>query len=642
MPLSQREIVKKISNLIKAARDLGITKLWHYACYRIGLTSRHYRRLTPPRRSNYSGAPGLPPYAQFPEVSQAQRDLMLAQADEIRRGKIRLFGGNPVPLNLDTGASDAHWTKLEKAPPEEDIKFIWEPGRFAWAITLARTYAYSGDPAYAQEFWDKTLYFLDAHPPNLGRQWQSGQEVAIRLMALVFCDRVLATASSSTQYNRTRLWRAVAEHAERIPPTLVYARAQNNNHLLSEAAGLFTAGVYLPDHPQAEKWRQLGWRWLNWGFQEQIDEYGTYIQHSVNYHRLMLHLALFTDHLRRERNWLDWPEVTAARLTAATRWLWALTDPETGRAPNLGADDGAYIFPLTSLPHDDFRPVVDAAAKAFLHEDIYNQSNLAEMADWFDLKAAVNPHPAQPQASDMLKIDGAEGRAFIHAARFTDRPSHADQLHVDLWWRGVNIACDPGTYQYNAQPPWDNALISTQVHNTLTLDGKDQMLRAGRFLWLDWAQAEVLAYEVDDEGKLSWVTAEHNGFKSLDALHQRTLSASDKKWTVTDRIMPYGKTKGKEHEVRLSWLLPNWDWQIETENKLHISGPKFSFSLEILGAEGMNLFRAGENIYGDMEAQQIWGWRSPTYGEKEPALLVVAVLSGQPPMKIESIWRFED
>ena len=37
------------------------------------------------------------------------------------------------------------------------------------------------------------------------------------------------------------------------------------------------------------------------------------------------------------------------------------TDPETGKTPNLGANDSAYIFPLTSLDQNDFRPVVDAA-----------------------------------------------------------------------------------------------------------------------------------------------------------------------------------------------------------------------------------------------------------------------------------------
>jgi len=422
IPLKQRKVMHNLKVLTKAIRELGVNKLVHYARYQLGLISGHYRRLTPSRRSNYSGGVGLPPYAHFPDVAATQINFTLAQADEIHRGTIRLFGGDTLPLNLEAGALHEHWTTLEKMPLNEDIKFIWEIGRFGWAITLARAYAFSGDDTYARDFWEKTLQFLKIHQPNLGRQWQSAQEVAIRLMALVFCDRVLAAAPSSTQENRTRLRQAVAEHAQRIPPTLVYARAQNNNHLLSEAAGLFTAGFYLPDHPQAEQWRRMGWRWLNWGFQNQIDEFGTYIQHSVNYHRLMLQLALFTDHLRRASGWRDWPAATVERLAAATRWLWALTDPETGWAPHLGADDGAYIFSLTSLPHDDFRPVVDAAAKAFLHEDIYNQPDLGEMADWFELKTPVNPHPVQPQASDILGMASTSRLIQAHIATMHNRP----------------------------------------------------------------------------------------------------------------------------------------------------------------------------------------------------------------------------
>ena len=133
----------------------------------------------------------------------------------------------------------------------------------------------------------------------------------------------------------------------------------------------------------------------------------------------------------------------------------------------------------------DYRPVVDAAGKAFLGHDIYVQPDLSEMADWFSLFGATPTDGQQPQALDMLQVQSKSGRAFIHTAHYTDRPSHADQLHVDLWHKGLNIALDPGTYRYAAEPPWENALSSTKAHNTLTINHRDQMLRAGRFLWLD-------------------------------------------------------------------------------------------------------------------------------------------------------------
>lgn len=634
--------MNRLTYLYHAIRELGISKLWHYALYRLGLVSDHYRRATPNRRAGYAGQPGLPSYSSFPTISAKEKDHLVDEADAVKRGVVRLFGGEPVPLNLDSGASTEHWTILERKPPQKDIKLIWEIGRFGWAITLARAYAFSGDPTYATAFWEKTLHFLEAHPPYLGRQWQSAQEVAIRLMVLVFCDRALASAPASTIERRRRLWQAVAEHAQRIPPTFVYARAQNNNHLLSEAAGLLTAGVYLQDHPQAQKWQEMGWRWLNWGFQHQIDEFGTYVQHSVNYHRLMLQLALFADQLRREMGNLAWEEITQDRLAAAVRWLWALTDSDSGQTPNFGANDGAYIFPLSSLPHNDYRPVVDAAAKAFLQQDIYAQPDLSEMAGWFGLQSGEEPSPRQPQALDMLRIEQPNGRAFIHTAHFGDRPSHADQLHVDLWWRGVNIAADPGTYQYNAPPPWDNALATARVHNTLTLDGRDQMQRAGRFLWLDWAQAEVLAYEVDGEGALAWVTAEHDGYRKLGALHQRTLMRMANGWAITDRLLPYGKRDKRVHTACISWLLPDWEWHFSADHELVLIGKKFSFSLELDGFNEINIFRAGKNLHGDLEAQVVYGWNALLYGEKEPALQMVARAAGVLPLKLRSVWMFED
>ncbi len=634
--------MKTYLKIFHALRELGLRKLWHYGRYQIGLRSGYYRRVTPNRKGDYPGEPGLPPLTHIPHVNQVTIDLALATADEVCQGVVRLFGGEPVRLDLHVGASSAHWTLLERRPPEEDIKVIWEPARFGWAVTLARAYAFSREAVYAEAFWEKTVEFLTAHPANTGRQWQSAQEVAIRLMALVFCDRVLADAPSSTPENRRMLWTAIAEHAARIPPTLAYARAQNNNHLLAEAAGLYTVGIYLPTHPQAGKWRQLGWRWLNWGFQHQIAETGTYMQHSVNYHRLMLQLALFTDHLRREAGDADWPDQTLARLAAGTRWLWALTDPDTGAVPNLGANDGAYLFPLTAQPHADYRPVVDAAGRAFLGVQVYQQDELHEMGDWFNLEMPNPPDFLHPQAPDILRVVSGEGRGFLRAARFYDRPSHADQLHVDLWWQGVNVALDPGTYRYNAPPPWDNALQSSKVHNTLTVNGQEQMTLAGRFLWLNWAQADIVGHALGEDGQLEWVNAEHDGYTKLGMDHQRKLSRAENGWAVEDTVNPYGEQDVKYHEACLTWLLPDWDWAVEGKDTLRMVGPAFGFTLHISGTDQLYLFRGGETVFGTMPVMPSWGWYSPTYGVKVPALLLVAVRIDRLPMSLISTWQFFD
>lgn len=631
-----------ILKAFKSLRQLGPGKMGLYGLYQLGLRSGHYPRLTPNLRSGEVSVPTLPPFANFPKIPPAQVDLTLVEADAIRRGKVQLFGAEPMPLDLDAGASSLHWSKLEQIPPDDDLKLIWEPGRFGWAITLARAYAYSGDGVYARDFWEKTLHFLEVHPPNLGRQWQSAQEVAIRLMALVFCDRVLMSSIESTSEKRQRLWQAVVEHARRIPPTLIYARAQNNNHLLSEAAGLYTAGLYLGDHPEAQGWRHQGWRWLNWGFLNQIEEFGSYVQNSVNYHRLMLQLALYTNNIRQDAGEPDWPKATRRHLSAATHWLWALVDPQTGQVPNLGANDGAYIFPLAAQGFDDYRPVINAAARAFLDQSIPEFDAQSEMSAWFGLEGQPPIEDRPSQAFDDLRVTGVEGQAFLRTAAFRDRPSHADQLHADLWWRGVNITPDAGTFSYNTAPPWDNALASTFLHNTLILDGQEQMRRAGRFLWLDWAQAEVLAYEMDEDGRIIRLAGEHDGYRRLGALHQRLLEATETGWLVTDNVLPYGKADTISHNAEIRWLLPDWSWEQTAPNQLQLTGPDFSFTLTLSSVNSLFLVRAGECLLGTIEPQPTWGWVSPTYTIKKPALQVIASVKHRLPLKITSDFTFHD
>ena len=75
---------------------------------------------------------------------------------------------------------------------------------------------------------------------------------------------------------------------------------------------------------------------------------GSYIQQSMNYHRLLLHLAVWLDGLMRQ-NGSAWPADSRNRLAAAARWLRARLDPLSGGAPNLGHNDGAHLFPIRGL-----------------------------------------------------------------------------------------------------------------------------------------------------------------------------------------------------------------------------------------------------------------------------------------------------
>jgi hypothetical protein len=658
--------MRRIFLAFKALQELGLRQVGLYGLYQFGLVSGHYRRQFTVYSEQYtvdrkSGAIrtdllALPDRDELVKcLGDEGKDRLFAEADEVSAGQVRLFGREQVtPLDLEPPGPLKPWTEYEKTAPAEDIKFTWEAARFGWAYTLGRAYRLSSDERYALAFWQHTENFLAANPAYLGPHWASAQEAALRLIALAWSAQVFAASPHSTPERMASLAQAIARHAARIPPTLVYARAQNNNHLLSEAAGLYTAGLALPEHPQAERWRELGWRWLERGLLSQIAEDGAYSQHSTNYHRLMLQLALWINNLAQGEG-RSFAAPVQNRLQAATRWLLALLDPASGGVPNLGPNDGAYILPLTACPFNDYRPVLQAASQAFLGEQACQEGAWDEMGLWLRTNSVQNTvYSAGNTAPAVLRSPTGDSWAYLRAARFSGRPGHADQLHVDLWWKGLNIAQDPGTYRYNAPAPWNNALTHTAVHNTLIVNGLEQMRRAGRFLYLDWAQAQIVGKDEQRGSPLYSITARHDGYRRLGLIHQRTVRLSgEAEWIVEDEVLPSGKGHVAEISVGLQWLLCDskqytvYSLQYTEDTRhqivtIEVVTEVGLIMLEMTAGEGINaplrvqVVRAGELVYGEGHIEPTWGWSSPTYGDKIPALSVRVYAAGSTPLTLKS------
>lgn len=669
--------IQRLKTATKALRELGPHQLGAFALYRLALKSGRLRRATPVLPWPPEGEPAAAFYPAFPlpdpdflrlALYGASLQNLYRKADEILSGEVRLFGGAPVPLQLEVPGPLSHWTDYEngQAPlpleglPARDVKWLWEPARFGWALTLGQAFYLTGDDRYAEAFWTYGEIFLRANPPNLGPQWISAQEVALRLVAFSLAGQLCLDSKHSTPARLGKLSQAIAAHAARIPPSLAYARAQHNNHLLSESAGLFTASVFLPGHPQATRWRKLGWRWFSAGLADQIDTNGAYVQQSTNYHRLALQLALWMNALLETpaASGLAFSDHVTTRLAGATNWLLAHTDPLSGQTPNLGPNDGAYILPLSGLSFSDYRPVLQAAGTAFLGVPPLPPGGWDDLGLWLGQKPLPQAEPRplverdlQPAiqfpARDVLRHPERPSWIYLRAVRFTSRPGHADQLHADLWWKGHNLARDAGTYLYNAPPPWDNALQGSAFHNTVTINGRDQMTRAGRFLWLDWAQARIL------ETSETHIRAEHNGYRSLGIVHRRTVQVTTDGWAVRDDLLPVNPAKaGGKLRFALHWLLPDWPYQWNTQKgvSLSLKAPSGEFLKLVIqvpetGAPGIlylqpRLVRGGERLAGPSLPHAAEGWWAPTYGYKEAVLALQVAVELPAPVTFLSEWIF--
>lgn len=651
-----KKALARLPVTFKAVRELGPAQTYWYADYQAGLRTGSYRLRTPPAPYPVLAYALTAPFV-LPERNALaallgeQATEVIAEADEVTFGQIRLFSGPPVGLHLAPPDASHHWTEYEARPATwgvEDIKYIWEPARFGWVYPLGRAYVLTGNEKYPAAFWQHFETFITANPVNMGPNWLSAQEVALRLLALLYAAKVFDGSPHSILDRKRRLTGAIAVHAARIPPTLSYARAQNNNHRISEALGLYAAGSAIPDHPQAKKWQALGWKELNQALLSQIDPDGTYMQHSMNYHRLMLHEALLATLFGR-----PFPEEVSTRLAAAATWLLAQVDPQSGKAPNLGSNDGANILPLAAGGQNDYRPIAQAAARVFLKHPAFAPGPWDEPGLWLNLQRTnAAPLPPLPESPAVHRLQDAHSWASLRAVQFHSRPAHADQLHVDLWWRGENVAMDPGTYRYTAAEPWDNTLTQTCVHNTIEVNGQNQMTHAGRFLWLDWAQASLVA---DQSVPGKSITAQHTGYARLGVLHQRTLKrAGPDHWQVIDRLLPANTPNGTPlanplYPYTLQWLLPDWPWQLNGLT-LILSRPqggelRLTLSPELPSTPQSRvnspvLVRAGQALAGSKNVPPILGWFSPIYGYTVPALSFSITVRAILPFTLNSNWLF--
>jgi asparagine synthase (glutamine-hydrolysing) len=552
------------------------------------------------------------------------------EADRILSGEIKYFSHafykigfppdwhtNPITgVRLDYRK---HWSEMSD-DPGVDIKDIWEPSRFGMVYPLFRAYASTRDEKYAQAFWKLIQAWAESNPPNTGPNWMDGQEVALRLMAWTFGFYAFAESPSTTSERIAQFAVLAGSHAERIYKNIDYAISTHSNHTISEAFGLWLAGLLFPELKESEKYLAFGRKLLEQEALAQILPDGSYSMFSLNYHRFILHLYLFAMRLG-ELNNAPFSETVKERVSRSIDYLSQLIEPESGQMPVYGSNDGALVLPLNNCDITDYRPLLQLGSyitkKQFLFdpgpwdEDVFWLCDPSPIASRERVKRTL--HSSFPHGGTYL-LRGTDSKAIIRCTDPHTRPSHADQLHVDLWIRGQNIACDAGTYLYSGDGPWRNGLAHTVVHNTVTVDYLDQMKMLTRFTWTDWSHGKVFRHDEN-----TW-QGEHDGYRRLPdpVSHRRTvMSLAEDRWLILDNL-----TASQPHHYGLHWLLCDDEYGVQE------LAPGFGLWLKKMGSElpdsiMIQIGMLGENAnFSVVRAvpDSTRGWRSQYYGEKEPAI----------------------
>ncbi|QIP74179.1 alginate lyase family protein [Streptomyces sp. VN1] len=585
---------------------------------------------------------------------------LVAEADRLLAGHVEYFG----VLRDDLADPDwwydpktgrrAPWGYAFDVPYRDeeavgDIKQIWELSRHQYLTVLAAAYAVTGDERYAERVAEHLRSWWASNAPLRGVHWTSGIELGIRLLSWVWIRRLLdgwpgaAALFEGNPVALDQIW----QH-QRWLAAFPSRGSSANNHAVAEAAGQFAAACAFGWFPASARWRADALRSLERHLRSNTFGSGLNRELATEYHGLVLELGLAAL-AEADAARVPVPATVRLVLLRMTDALAAVVD-DSLRPPRQGdADDGHGL-------------VVDGAGTDRWASLLATGGAVFGPLDWWP--AVTGTDARTPLLTALVRPYGKEGaapavsRPARRPAHFADAGltvlrgpagiwcrcdggphgflsiaahAHADALSVEVRHDGVDVLADPGTFCYHGQPVWRRYFRSTLGHNTLELDGTDQSVSGGPFLWTRHARSRVLAVQTPQEGVSRWC-AEHDGYGRTVHRRRVELTHASRELRVVDEV------RGEGRAVRLAFHL----------------GP--AVAADLAGSRAVLTWaRDGEERTAllDLPSRLSWrahrgesdpplGWYSPGFGRREPATTLVGTGFADGTERFTTVLAFDD
>jgi hypothetical protein len=622
----------------------------------------HIERVRPAGAPAVPGAePGSAPQAWVHAEAAHDGGACITAAERLSEGWIDVLGlreldlGSPPRWNRDvkTGieAPLAFGKQLDYRDPDVvgDIRYVWELNRHAHFVTLARAYALSGQRKYAAALAEQLESWLVACPYRYGPNWSSSLEVARRLVNWSTAWQLMGGFNSvfferETDF-RSRWLKSIYQHAEFIAGWLSL-HSSANHHLLGEGAGLYLAGLCWPHWGRARAWRQSGKAILEREAIVQVAPDGVHREQSSAIHQLVLD-ALLACLLAGRANGESFSPAFEQRVEAMLDYLASVMDAG-GNVPRIGGgDDALFRSPPAKEPG---RSLLATGALVFRRGDFKLKAGALDERTRLLAGPGADERFAQIDARKTrlpLRQAFPEGGSVVLGCEF-DTPDeirlladagplgyrsiaahgHADALSFTLSAGGREFFIDPGSYAWHAHPVWRQYFRGTGAHNTVRIDGVDQSVSGGHFMWLNKARAACSLWlsSAEKDSFEGW----HDGYMRLeDPVKHRRLIELDKK--ARRVVIEDTLEMGDEHDVELLFHCSEQCSLKAAAGGYTIRQDGRAIRLTLPEHDG-----ASTTVYNGSVAP-IFGWISRAYDNRRPAPTVVwrARLSGSVVLRTE-------
>lgn len=556
--------MNRFKRYIQLFSNMGLRYISFRSFYEIqrksGLFKRHFPT-TPPIAHSLSlekwRKKAEPFFFQSREELRFSKEKNKELQEEVKnifQGKIRFFNYQFCDLGTDydwttnpqtgfTYDKNKHWTEINDFDSDAgDIKYVWEKSRFSYLYSVLR-YDYHFEEDHSQFVFSEIESWIANNPINNGPNYKCSQEISIRILNWIFFLYFYKYSPSLTDELFQKIMHGIYWQLHHVYHNIHFSRVTvRNNHAITETLVLYIVSTLFPDFQHATQWRKMGKKWFEQEIAYQIYPDGTYLQFSMNYHRVVIQLLTWAIKIA-ELNNDSFQDIVYEQAYKSVNFLYQCQEDSNGKLPNYGSNDGALFFKLSGNDYQDYRPQLDALHILLTGKSLYKHSQ--EDILWYGRGTSFRYTPIEKKYGIITFKNGGyylirekESFTFIRCGKYKDRPAHADNLHIDIWCKGENILPDGGTYRYNAEKEAIKYFMGTESHNTIMLGDYDQMLKGVRFIWYDWTQAQDIMV---DETDVSYVfLGTIHCFTHLDKkiMHTRKVTKWKEKleWDIEDIV----------------------------------------------------------------------------------------------------------
>ena len=495
----------------------------------------------------------LPPFFFYgKEINGLEKkptDDLKNNFENIKKGTYLFFNKSKIDLGLDYDwitnpitkykyDDNKHWSEIKDLSPDAgDIKYVWEKSRFTFLNDIIR-YDYHYNDDQSKFIFNQIEDFIDKNPINQGPNYICSQEISLRVLNWTFALYYYKDSGKLTEELFHKIMHSIYWQIHHVYKNINFSRISvRNNHAITETLMLFLSGKLFPFFPNIKLWSKKGKFWFEKEIEYQIYTDGTHLQYSMNYHRVVIQLLTLGIKLS-EINKDLFNKKVYNKAKKSLDFLQNCINHENGNLPNTGANDGALFFKFSDNDYRDYRSQLDDLRFVLFGNTFYNSNSVF----WYGASNVTNNEPSNSvfklfdSGGYSIINDSNNVKTFVKCSSYSNRPSQADNNHIDIWVNGINYFRDNGSYLYNTNKDYISYFNGAAGHNTCTIDNTDQMIKGPRFIWFNWIKkSKIENLEFDDRFEIN---LSFQGFKNLgkSIVHKRKVIKYKNKliWTIID------------------------------------------------------------------------------------------------------------